>query len=66
MVSLEKLISFIIFGLFVFSPLVPGWHSVVLSQWYGIYVYWLLLIILCASAQWLSRDQPHRDQVYDP
>jgi hypothetical protein len=60
MLSREKLISFIIFGLFVFSPLVPSWQSTLLGHWYGIYLYWFLLIVMCAAAQF-RRRQPGQD-----
>ncbi len=61
MLSREKLISFIVFGLFVFSPLVPSWQSNISGQWYSIFLYWFLLIAVCATTQWFSRNQPGRD-----
>jgi hypothetical protein len=61
MLTREKLISFMIFGLFVFSPLVPSWQHSGLYPWYGIYLYWLVIIVFCCAAQWRRHNQPGQD-----
>lgn len=54
---LERLVSFTVFGLFVFAPAVANWWQLPLSDWYLQYFIWLVLIALCFWIQLLARDK---------
>jgi len=55
---LERLVSFTVFGLFVFAPVAANWWQVSLSDWYLQYVMWLALIALCYWIQRTENDKP--------
>jgi peptidoglycan/LPS O-acetylase OafA/YrhL len=61
MLNREKMISFVIFGLFVFSPLIPSWQSHITGQWYTFYLFWLFLIGACAQFRWFNRERLNQD-----
>lgn len=50
---LERVLSFIVIGLFVFSPTIGNWWESSLERWYLQYGIWLLLIGLC---YWIQRS----------
>lgn len=61
MLSSERLISFIIFGLFVFTPAINSWQSMNLANWYAYYAIWIALIMVCAWFQWMLKDNESQD-----
>ena len=61
MLSSERLISFVIFGLFVFTPAISSWQGVRLIDWYANYTVWLALIALCAWFQWARKHDKSQD-----
>jgi hypothetical protein len=46
-------VSFIVFGLFIFSPSFGNWWQSSLGEWYQQYLIWLVLIGLC---YWIHRS----------
>ena len=65
MPGLERLISFTIFGLFIFSPLINSWQSMRLVDFYPLYAVWIALIVLCAISQRDAIEPESRNQDYD-
>ncbi len=57
---LERVITFLILGFFVFAPRVQSFWSSDPISWYGQYVIWLLLISLCYLS--IRRIAESRDQ----
>lgn len=52
----EKVISFLILGIFVFMPAIPDWQHSSFPQWFEVYAPWLLLILLCMFAHARRRN----------
>jgi len=57
---LERVVSFIVLGLFIFVPTVSDWRDTSLEVWYLQYAIWFLLIGLCYSIQRTARESPPR------
>ena len=49
---LERVVSFIVIGLFIFSPTIGDWWASSVQAWYMQYLIWILLIVLCF---WIDR-----------
>lgn len=57
---IERFIFFLVAGLFVFNPRVPGWWHTDPFTWHTTYLLWLLLTGLCAWLH-LHRSPPGFD-----
>jgi hypothetical protein len=57
---LERIIVFIVLGIFVFTPAVSSWWKADFFSWYDIYLPWLLLIL---AASWLHWRPDHNNKV---
>ncbi len=55
---LEKIITFLIFGIFVFSPGIADWQSPEYPMGLLIYAPWLLLIVLGLILHLQEKDPP--------
>ena len=57
----ERFISFVVFGLFVFTPAINSWQSMRLANWYAYYAIWMALIVICAWFQYAREDNKRQD-----
>lgn len=48
----EKIIIFMVLGIFVFTPALNSWWNNEFLVWYELYLPWILLIIAALGLQW--------------
>lgn len=48
----ERIIIFIVLGIFVFTPALSSWWKNEFQFWYGVYLPWILLIVAAAGLHW--------------
>ena len=49
---LERIIIFIVLGVFVFSPAASDWWGKSYSAWYEIYIHWIFLLLATMWLHW--------------
>ncbi len=54
---LERIIIFVVLGVFVFSPSLRDWWRSDMSSWYEVYIPWLTLILVTIWLHWRSSRQ---------
>ena len=54
---IERIIIFLVLGAFVFAPAITQWTFGGLTEWYGIYLPWLALVIVVSRDQWRRRPE---------
>jgi hypothetical protein len=55
---LERIIIFMVLGIFVFTPDLGSWWKTEFLAWYEVYLPWILLIIIAVGLHWRT---DHRD-----
>ncbi len=53
---IEKIIAFLILGIFVFVPTIPDWKDASFPGWFEVYLPWVLLIALCLILHLSQRE----------
>lgn len=48
----ERLIIFMVLGIFVFTPTLNSWWEEEFVAWYEVYLPWILLIIVAVGLHW--------------
>ena len=58
---LERVIIFIVLGIFVFSPTVSNWWKADFVAWYHVYLPWLILVVASLWLHWQARPTDDLD-----
>ena len=58
---LERIIIFIVLGIFVFNPTVSNWWKDEFISWYHVYLPWLFLIAASIWLHWRARSKDGAD-----
>ena len=60
-VMVEKIISFLVLGIFVFAPSVDSWLIEGLPGWYRVYIPWGLLVLAAIWLHYFAKDTFAKD-----
>jgi hypothetical protein len=57
----ERIVVFIVLGIFVFSPSVSNWWKGEFVSWYHVYLPWFFLILAAIWIQWRTKPTDSAD-----